>query len=705
MLSHPGSSRRLVSVAATFTAEPISDTLDFWFDELNWDCELRFAPYNQVFQTLLDPAGLFAANLTGVNVVLVRLQDLGDDSHAIAENAGRLGEAIAAASRSLPVPLVVAIGAPSPDLRSLAESVEIRLATKLAGVAGVHVVTSTRIAEWYPVADYYDASGDKLGHVPYTPAYYAALGTAVARTMHALAMPPYKVIVLDCDNTLWEGACGDEGPEGVRVDPARRALQQFMKAQHDAGMLLCLCSKNNEEDVIETFRKQTDMVLGLEHCVAWRINWEPKGPNLVSLAAELNLGLDSFIFIDDDAKECGEIEASCPQVLTLPLPHDASEIPRMLRHVWAFDRLAATEEDRQRTSSYMQGIDRRRLERQAATLGEFLAELKLEVRIAPIEPEQFTRVAQLSQRTNQMNFTTIRRTENEIQALLRGGAECLVVDASDRFGSYGLVGVMLFSTVGGAIELDTFLLSCRALGRGIEHRMLANLGRLAVERNLPTVLAPFKPAAKNQLALNLVDNVGAAYREVTLTGLTYRFPASYLAGVTYKPAEPAMPPAAAKAGAKREAASLPLDYGRIARELSRAHKIVERVHSHRIGVAGPAVAVPVSATPLEAQIAAIWTELLGIESAGLTDDFFDLGGHSLLAVRMLSRLHQVLGVELSLDAVYSGPLTVAELAKSVELHRIGAIRPSGYADLLAEVEALTDEEVRELLAKEQGPAA
>ena len=197
-------------------------------------------------------------------------------------------------------------------------------------------------------------------------------------------------------------------------------------------MLLALCSKNNEEDVIETFRAHPEMPLRFEDFAARRINWESKATNLAALADELELGLDTFILVDDNPKECTEAQAGAPEVLTLPLPANHEEIPEFLRHVWAFDRARVTEEDRRRAELYEQKAERARAERSAGNLEEFLASLQLEVAIAPMQPSQVARVAQLTQRTNQMNVSLVRRTEADVLASRRG--EALTVDVKDRFG-------------------------------------------------------------------------------------------------------------------------------------------------------------------------------------------------------------------------------------------------------------------------------
>src|SRR5450432_3958304 len=198
--------------------------------------------------------------------------------------------------------------------------------------------------------------------------------------------------------------------------------------------------------------------------ISRRGNWEPKSANLASLAEELDFGLDSFILVDDSAKECTEAQAGNPEVLALTLPAQAEEIPEFLKHVWAFDQARVTEEDRRRPEWYAQRAERTRAAKASASLEEFLASLQLEIAIGAMEPGQLERVAQLTRRTNQMNASCVRRSEAEIQALIAtGGAsgqgECLTVNVKDRFGSYGLTGVILFRCQEAALVADTFLLS------------------------------------------------------------------------------------------------------------------------------------------------------------------------------------------------------------------------------------------------------
>jgi FkbH-like protein len=671
----------LLAISATFTAEAIQPALAFWMRELGLSDEIRFAAYNQVFQELLDPAGLLARNAGGVNVVLVCFDDWP------AAGAAEFVDAVRAAAGRMTVPLIVVL---CPGTAQFDEEVR----RGVAGLPSVYLLTAAEIAELYPVADVHDPDGNELGRVPYTPLYFVAQATALARKIHAIVAPPFKVAALDCDDTLWAGICGEDGPEGVVLDAPRRRLQEFMAERRRAGLLLALCSKNNDEDVAATFRAHPEMPLGPGDFVARRINWDSKAGNLASLADELELGLDTFILVDDNPKEVQEVRAGAPPVLALLLPARAEEIPEFLAHVWAFDRARVTEEDRRRGEMYVQRAERARVARSSASLEDFLASLELEVGIAPMEPSQVERVAQLTGRTNQMNATCIRRSAAEIERL---SEECLTVHVTDRFGSYGLTGAMLFRVAARALVVDTFLLSCRALGRGVEHRMVARLGEIAVERGLGTVEIPFVEAQRNRPARLFLESLGASFSDGV-----FRLSAADAARVSVGRLKPAPPMQASDAPLVAQAvspASARPDYARIATLLRTPEQIFAALRAtsrRRTSLRD----IDAPRTQLERDLVALWAELLNLETVGIHENFFELGGHSLLAVQLLSRVRQIYAVDLSLEVVYSGEFTVAELAKAVELKEIEQAG-GDYGELIAELDALSDAEVRALLAEEQ----
>jgi FkbH-like protein len=694
------------AISATFTAEPIQPVLTFWGHQLRTPFEIRFAPYNQVAQTLTDTSSEFAANQDGVNILLVRLEDLAQfdapDAVTLARIESNLNEVIRLVREALPrmgVPLIFALCPPSatflaaPARRQFAHEMALRIETMLDGTPGIPYLSHEEIQQLYPVAEPTSPEGERLGRIPYTELYFCALGTALVRVTHGLFAPPFKVIALDCDNTLWRGICGEDGPRGVAIDPARRKLQEFMREQHDSGMLLAMASKNNEADVLETFALQTGMPLQLHHFVSWRLNWEAKSANLSALAAELSLGLDSFVLVDDNPKECAEVAESIPEVLALALPAEPSEIPHFLDHIWAFDHVLVTEEDRNRSAHYKTSLEFGRELKQASSLESFVNALDLRVQIHPIVPGRLGRVAQLTERTNQFNFTTIRRTQAEIGALLANGSlECLTVDVTDRFGDYGLTGVVLFRAETQALAIDTMLLSCRVLGRGVEHRVMAHLGGEALRRGLNTVIATFRPSAKNEPARRFLREIDARF-EQTDQGFSCRLQAVELRDLHWKPSPEEASSRPVTTGVSRPMAHKRPDYFRIARALSTPVQILEAVRGE---ASQPGDRIAVKET--ESQLAQIWSELLRKPGISTSDNFFDLGGHSLLAVLLIVRVREAFGVELAIDDVYSANLTLGELAHKIEAYQRGD--SVGYQALYQEIEALSDEEVKQLLEAE-----
>lgn len=668
-----------VAISASFTAEPLREPLEHLLRLLGWPAEIVFAPFAQVFQTLLDPQGLFARNRTGVNVVLVRAQDIpsvDEFAAALRSSAERHGGS-----------LLVRVTPPD------SEEFEGELRAALHLHSTVSVLTGSEQQALYPVREIHDAHAEQLGAIPYTNEYFAAVAAYVARSVHRLIQPEYKAVALDCDDTLWRGICGEDGPLGVVIDPPRFALQQFMAERRDEGLLLTMASKNNEQDVLDAFRAHPEMPLRLEHFSARRVDWSPKALHLQAVARELNLGLDGFIFLDDNPKEAEEVRAELPEVASVALPPHPGEISDFLRHIWAFDRKrAVTSEDQHRSRAYDEERRRAEWKRQAQTLSEFIARLELKLEFRPLAPEHFARASQLTFRTNQMNTTTVRRTEAEIEAFLRTGSG-FVVYVTDRFGDYGLVGLVLFVEDGLTLRVDTFLLSCRALGRGVEHAMMRHAAEIARERGRSSVEVPFSATLRNSPAREFIHSIGPE---------PFVFPVQQLLELSYRPGhQPATYGSqnGSQTGAVKCRSNAAPDYTRIAQlrspfDLLIATRTARNAEAVRSGANGPPEG------ELEQKLCAIWSDLLHVPSVGAEDNFFDLGGHSLLAVQLVARLRKDLEIDLPLEAVYTGTLTVTELARSIRLLESGQAEDPEYAALLAEIESLTDEEAQALLDRE-----
>jgi FkbH-like protein len=393
------------------------------------------------------------------------------------------------------------------------------------------------------------------------------------------------------------------------------------------------------------------MLIRREQIVAHRINWSPKSRNLQELAADLNLGLDSFILIEDNPIECAEVRANCPQVLVLQLPDEPTRFAPFLGNVWAFDQLRVTEQDRQRTQSYLDNVRREAVRKDAAGLEDFLSKLQLEVSISPIDAPRLPRAAQLTERTNQFNVSTIRRNEAQLQQLIQDGRHnCQIVGVKDRFGDYGLVGVMITRRDGSALVLDTFLLSCRVLGRGVEHQMLAHAGAKAMEFGLPCVEIPFAPTKKNQPAADFLDSI------VSADNSSYRLPAAVAAQV--KPAVVTAPQREIEDVSAVARKAPP--YQQIAAEWNDPQPILAAVESRR-RVAPPQSGYVAARTPREQALADIWQRVLSVDRVGIHDDYFALGGTSVMAVRLVLEIEKVFGRQLPIATLLKAP-TIEKLS-------------------------------------------
>jgi FkbH-like protein len=323
------------------------------------------------------------------------------------------------------------------------------------------------------------------------------------RYLAPLAGRVAKVVAVDLDNTLWGGVVGEDGMAGIQLGPeypgaAYQALQQALLDLTARGILLAITSKNNPADAMEALTNHPGMLLRPEHFAAMRIDWNEKSQNLREIAAELNLGLDSMAFLDDNPVERQRVREEIPEAMVVELPADPIAYARAVRDFAAFERLAISEEDRQRAKYYAADKQRAVLEQSAASREDFFRSLGQEAEITPVDELTLARVAQLTQKTNQFNLTTKRYTEQQIEELARRpGWRVLSIKVRDRYADNGLVGVAITQDRGEICEIDTFLLSCRVIGRTVETALLAYLGEEARERGLRRLYGWFLPTKKN----------------------------------------------------------------------------------------------------------------------------------------------------------------------------------------------------------------
>jgi FkbH-like protein len=511
--AQPGSLRPVsIAVTASFTVDTLLPYLGGLLAQRGLYASFTVAPFGQVYQSLLDPGSEVRTARADVTLVLVRLEDicarpLGElalldparvgearaDVHAEIERlCGALGAFEAATAGTvlvgtLPAPPSTPLGvldASHPaSLVQLGRECNLALWAAAQKRRRLRLVDVDQVIAELGAAKAWDPRMAVLAGCPLSTAGLRHLADHLTRTIAALVLPAAKVVVLDLDNTLWGGIVGEDGPGGIAIGPsglgaAFAAFQDALLALRAQGMLLAIASKNNEADAFEVFDHHPGMRIRREHIAAHRISWQSKSESLRALAEELSLGVDSFVFVDDSPTECAEVRSVLPEVTVIQLPADPARYVEVLRRVPQLDRMTLTDEDRMRAAAY--AAEKARTAARSAADGDpdalraHLRSLGLVVAVRRIGDADVARAAQLTQKTNQFNLTTVRRTEADVEAMRRDPAWRLyALDVTDRFGDYGTTGLVFAHRTDGATwDLDTVLLSCRVLGRGVESALL-----------------------------------------------------------------------------------------------------------------------------------------------------------------------------------------------------------------------------------------
>lgn len=355
-----------------------------------------------------------------------------------------------------------------------------------------------------------------VGSMPYSMKGLSVLADLIGRYLGVTKGMHKKCLAVDLDNTLWGGVIGEDGVDGIVLSNHKEGAryydtQKILKKMKNQGVMLAIISKNNVGDV-EPVYKHRDMILQHEDFVAEVINWEPKSENIRRLAADLNIGLDSFVFLDDNPAEREQMKAACPEVAVIDFPRDSSLLPATLQQAYNdyFLSLEVTGEDCRKTEMY-RAESKRKAEMTATTsVDDFLKNLEMIMDIHLMKSEERNRVVQLVNKTNQFNVTTRRYSEEEIEELSAEG-DIVTVHMADKYGDQGLVAVLILKYAENeyrTVEIDTFLMSCRVMGRSAENEIMARVKNLLNTRGIERVKASYTKTSKNAPVFDLYERLG-----------------------------------------------------------------------------------------------------------------------------------------------------------------------------------------------------
>jgi FkbH-like protein len=518
-----------ISVLRSFTVEPVIPLLRAAGFAAGLDFTVQVGDFNAYVQELVDASsGLysFAADtvilaVEGRDVAPRLYQNWADLSPAqvreeIGGVSGGLREWIAAFRRCSQANLIVHSLA-LPDAASggvLDGQVESSQAGALQEInrelcrtsrehRGVYVLDYDGLTAREGRARWRDERKWLTVHMPFGAEHLDKMAREWMRFLHPLSGKIAKVIAVDLDNTLWGGVVGEDGFHGIKVGgeypgAAFRDVQRALLDLRQRGILLALCSKNNLADAMEVLERHPGMLLRAEHFAAMRVNWNEKDANLREIAAELNIGIDAVAFVDDNPVEREQVHRAAPEVTVIDLPDDPLGFARAIREAPVFERLALSVEDKQRGEAYGAQQERRKLEAGVGTREDFYRSLEQEAEIGRVSEATLARVAQLTQKTNQFNLTTRRYTEQQIAQMAKSPDwRVYWIRVRDRFSDNGVVGVGLMHKNEQVWEIDTFLLSCRVIGRTVETAFLAYLIEEAAAGGANAIQGWFFPTKKN----------------------------------------------------------------------------------------------------------------------------------------------------------------------------------------------------------------
>jgi FkbH-like protein/FkbM family methyltransferase len=483
------------------------------------------------------------------------------------------------------------------------------------------------------------------------------------RSMTAPDRPVTKALIVDADNMLWGGVCGEVGPEHVDTGGPYREVQEFLRRQHQAGRALALCSRNNLEDLQAVFAAHPDMPLGLNDFVAVHATWGRKSEAVTAIAEDLGFATESLVFLDDSPAERTEVALQHPAMTVVDIPADPADIPKTLLATWqlALDS-AATEEDRARARLITQEAARRVAAARTPDLAAYLRELDLTVEIAPAAAADIDRIAQLAARTTQFNLLLRRHTPATVHQLLTGPGTSLTVRVHDRFGDYGLVGFAFADADAGILRVRDFFLSCRALGRNVEWRLLQALGEQAATTGLSAVELRAAAGPRNQPAHAFV-RTAHTYFAATSTPAEALLDRARLVRADWREIEaPRQHPPRLPSG---RAHATDRGHVRWPVSLDATHRAATAPQPGEQSALSTVFVAPETAT--ERQITLVWEETLGVQPIGVLDDLFALGCDSLTAAVICVRLHEA-GLHLTIEDLLQQPTVrgCARLARPVE---------------------------------------
>ncbi|KLN58966.1 hypothetical protein WH96_20140 [Kiloniella spongiae] len=381
-----------------------------------------------------------------------------------------------------------------------------------------YLAATVGIANWYD-RKYYD-----VAKYPFSPKYLPLFCDYVVRMFAALYGKNKKCLVLDLDNTLWGGVVGDDGYEHIEIGNGTPKGEAFLRLQQtildlkQRGVILAVCSKNNHQVALLPFKKRPEMLLTEDDISIFISNWHDKATNIKGIAETLSIGLDSIVFLDDNPAEREIVRQKLPTVSVIELPDDPSQYADILLMGGWFDICSFTNEDSNKTHQYKENEQRINASKEHVTIDSYLKSLSMTLQIDTISDKTFQRTVQLINKTNQFNMTAQRYSEAQISELMRDDRYTIIVASlHDKFGSNGIISVVICKHEGKTLIIENWVMSCRVLKRGVEYALINEITRLANTMNIENITGYFKATSRNDLVSTFYNDMGFIMSSAEIT--------------------------------------------------------------------------------------------------------------------------------------------------------------------------------------------
>lgn len=524
----PENKKIRIGIAASYTVDAIEPVLVETLLDSGIKSSISIAPYNQIFQLCYNGVEEYFQTTPNVIILLIRIEDLfpdlvrrsvyikSNEQDDLAEEMVKLISAINTLHENFEG-LIFASTLPYPsnfsfDINKLNQITKGRLihqklqkkwVTELSSLSRLKFLDVDGCLSNLGYQNCYDARKWYLYKQPYCETVWPEIAIGISRILSTRIRAPKKCIVVDCDNTLWGGIVGEDGIGGIALGgnfPGNAFVdfQEVLLYFKNSGVFLAVASKNNEADVLEVFDSHDAMKLDRDDISVFEINWGSKVDSLMRIAETLNIGIDSLVFLDDNPKEISEVKARLPSIECLLVPEETAFLPDILRGSKFFDTDYITDDDYLRVHRMKIEEERSKV---SATISkqDFIETLDLKIDVFKVQPEHVERITQLINKTNQFNLTTIRRTKETIEQMVASANYCvLALRATDRFGEYGIVGVVILQQQEKSTwEIINFLLSCRILGRGVETILLSIIDKVTFKLGGDKIIGEYIPTEKN----------------------------------------------------------------------------------------------------------------------------------------------------------------------------------------------------------------